>query len=124
MLNHPERSREDLRAGPTWWVRYFGTIGMRMIAGREFTTLDGQDKSARGHHQRRHRETVLSRRESCRQADRVRIDERDAIHSVGLLTGSDFEIVGVVSDAGYESAHQRQRLMYYRPCRQALTRLE
>ena len=124
VADHPERSREDLRAGSDLvGPGYFGTIGMRMIAGREFTTLDEQDKTP----------VVIINDVIARRffpgenpvGKRIGFGSTSEMRSIlgGPLTGSDFEIVGVVSDAGYESAHQRQRLMYYRPYRQALTRL-
>jgi predicted permease len=106
---YPPRSDADRRAG--WSIvglKYFESLGLRLLAGRNFTERDT----------------------AAAPAVAV-IDESMARHFFGQENpigkrfeswGVTKEVVGVVTDATYESPRER-RLMFYLPYRQQLSRL-
>jgi len=93
--------------------RYFQTVGMHLLAGRDFTYQDSE-KAPR---------VVIVNESLARQffPDGNAVGRR--VGFGGNATGSEYEIVGVVSDAKHITPRDQGRMMHYKPYRQDIGHL-
>jgi predicted permease len=90
-------------------TRYFSTLGIPLIAGREFTEADTADT----------RKVAIVNQAFVRK---FRLGERALGARIGTEVGQppDIEIVGVVADAAYRSAREAPPPQYFLPYRQTM----
>jgi len=87
--------------------RYFATLGIPLIAGREFTTADTADS----------RPVAIVNEAFARK---FKLGRNAVGARIGTTEGRppDIEIVGLVADAAYETAREAPPPQYFRPYRQ------
>ena len=87
--------------------RYFATLGIPLIAGREFTTADTADS----------RPVAIVNEAFARK---FKLGRNAVGARIGTTEGRppDIEIVGLVADAAYESAREAPPPQFFRPYRQ------
>jgi predicted permease len=107
------RPGEDLRAiGDLVMPRYFETLGMRLLLGRDFTSRDNE-KAPR----------VAIINESMAQHFFGRENPVGKHFGIGSGSPTEYEIVGVVSDAKLRTPYDHNQMVRYRPYRQDLGHL-
>jgi predicted permease len=90
-------------------ARYFSTLGIPLVAGREFTEADAAGT----------RPVAIVNQAFVRK---FRLGDRALGARIGVEVGAvpDIEIVGVVADAAYRSAREAPPPQYFRPYRQTM----
>jgi predicted permease len=88
--------------------KYFATLGIPLIAGREFTTADNAES----------RPVAIVNEAFARKFKLARANVIGARIGTTEGTPPDIEVVGLVADAAYESARETPPPQYFRPYRQ------